>query len=53
MSDLMKQYKRAKTELLCPAKCQGMSFKIYTDDTVKCNTCKKVSKIIDLINMNQ
>ena len=44
-------YKRAKTEKLCPAKCQGMSFIIYTDGTVKCQTCKKISLIEDLISV--
>ena len=42
-------YKRPKTEKLCPYKCQGMSFIIYSDDTVKCWTCGKISKISDLI----
>ncbi len=45
----MQDYKRDKTEKLCPYKCQGMAFIIYTDNTVKCQTCHKISKISDLI----
>lgn len=39
-----------KTELLCPYKCQGMSFLIYTDKTVKCRTCKEIVDIDELIS---
>jgi hypothetical protein len=31
----IEDYQRPKTELLCPHKCGGMAFIIYTDDTVK------------------
>jgi len=41
--------KGRKTELLCPYKCQGMSFLIYNDGTVKCRTCKKISREEDLL----
>jgi hypothetical protein len=43
-------YKRPKTEKLCPNKCGGMAFILYTDNTVKCRICKKVSKISDLLD---
>lgn len=45
-------YKRAKTELLCPTKCQGMAFTIYSDKTVKCVVCGRESNISELINLN-
>jgi hypothetical protein len=47
--NLLKDYKIAKSEKLCPAKCQGMSFLIYTDETVKCRTCGKISKQRELL----
>lgn len=43
-------YKISKTEKLCPNKCQGMAFTIYSDNTVKCLTCKTVSTIDDLLD---
>ena len=46
-------YKRAKTELLCPKKCQGMAFNIYTDGTVKCLVCGNESSLDELINLNE
>lgn len=46
----IQDYKRDKTEKLCPYKCQGMAFIIYSDDTVKCRTCNKISKLSDLID---
>ena len=48
--NILKDYKRPKTEKLCPYKCQGMSFLIYTDNTVKCITCGKISKESDLLS---
>ena len=48
--ELLKDYKKPITEKLCPAKCQGMSFILYTNDTVKCITCKKISKIEELLS---
>ena len=48
--DLLKDYKKPVTEKLCPYKCQGMSFIIYTNDTVLCINCKKISKISDLLS---
>ena len=48
--DYLKDYKRPKTEKLCPYKCQGMSFVIYSNDTVKCKVCGKISKISDLLS---
>lgn len=38
-----------KTEKLCPNKCQGMLFVIYTDGTVLCRTCNKISKESELL----
>ena len=49
-NDLLKNYKIEKTEKLCPFKYQGMNFLIYTDDTVKCVTCGKISKLSDLLS---
>lgn len=46
----IQDYKRPKTEKLCPYKCQGMSFIIYDNNTVKCRTCQKISKLEDLIS---
>ena len=43
-------YKRPKTEKLCPFKCQSMFFVIYSDETVKYNVYGKISKISDLIH---
>lgn len=47
--DLLKEYKRPKTEKLCPYKCQGMSFILYTNSIVKCLTCGKLSKESELL----
>ena len=41
--ELLKDYKKPITEKLCPAKCRGMSFILYTNNTVKCITCNKIS----------
>ena len=46
----IEDYKIEKTEKLCPYKCQGMNFLIYTDDTVKCVTCGKISKLGNLLS---
>ena len=48
--DILKDYKRPNTEILCQFKCEGMSFLIYTDNTVKCITCGKISKESDLLS---
>jgi hypothetical protein len=45
----IEDYQRPKTELLCPHKCGGMVFILYTDDTVKCRVCKKIVKYSDLL----
>ena len=43
--ELVKDNEKPLTEKLCPVKRRGMSFILYTNNTVKCITCKKISKI--------
>ena len=44
-------YKPSVSELLCPNKCQGMLFVIYSDKkTVKCKICNKKSTLDELIS---
>ena len=44
------EYKRPKTEKICPYKCVGISFTIYSDNTVKYNVCGKIFNISDLVS---
>ena len=48
--ELLKDYKKTITEKLCPAKCRGMIFILYTNNTVQCITCKKISKMEELLS---
>ena len=49
--ELLDLYKKPITELLCPAKCQGILFLIYSDNTVKCKLCNRISSIHELLEV--